>query len=232
MTEEATKRELTPATWSLRDTWWGVAVGLLLAIFVPVILVAPFDPEFEDIGSKLAAQLLLTLCLLGTAIYMVKAAGDGGWRARLVALGWRRFKGTDLLLALAAVFASLICLVVYASLFGVPEQDDIAGDLGLDRGVVLASIAVFFICVLGPMVEETFFRGFAYAGLRGRFSRFPAALISGLIFGGVHAPSGPSAVVPLAVFGTILALLYEETDSIVPCVFAHVINNSIAISGA
>ena len=46
--------------------------------------------------------------------------------------------------------------------------------------------------------------------------RIAAALVSGLIFGGLHAITGLSAVPPLIVFGFILALLYEKTGSIVP----------------
>ena len=55
-----------------------------------------------------------------------------------------------------------------------------------------------------------------FGGLRERLPRLAAALISGLIFGALHAITGLSAVPPLIVFGFILALLYEKTGSIVP----------------
>jgi membrane protease YdiL (CAAX protease family)/uncharacterized RDD family membrane protein YckC len=229
----ATKMTLPP--WSVRQTWRGVGAGLLLAVFTP-LLVAPFDPDFSSLGATLVAQALLTLSLIGTAIYVARGAASS-WRridvrAALRALGWRRFKATDLLLALGALFSYYLCAAVYVAIFGSPHQDDIADQLGLDRGPILAGLAIFLICVVAPIAEETFFRGMTFAGLRGRLRRLPAALISGAIFGAVHAPSGPSAVVPLAIFGTVLALLFEQTDSIVPGVFAHVINNSIAIAAA
>jgi CAAX protease family protein len=227
---------MTLPPWSVRQTWWGVGIGLLLALFVPLIFVAPFDPDLSSLGATLAAQALLTVALVGTAIYVARGAVRN-WRqidlrAALTALGWRKFKGTDLLLAIGALFSYYLCAAVYVVIFGSPHQEDIADQLGLDRGPFLAGLAVLLICVVAPMAEETFFRGMAFAGLRGRLRRLPAALISGAIFGAVHAPSGPSAVVPLAIFGTVLALLFEQTDSIVPGVFAHVINNSIAIAAA
>ena len=57
------------------------------------------------------------------------------------------------------------------------------------------------IAGLAPIAEELFFRGFVFSGLRSRMTMLPAALISGLVFGLVHAPTGITTVVPLAVLG-------------------------------
>jgi uncharacterized protein len=54
-------------------------------------------------------------------------------------------------------------------------------------------------------------------------------VVVGLIFGIVHAPTGLTAVVPLAALGVALCWLYDRTGSLWPCVFAHVINNSLAL---
>jgi membrane protease YdiL (CAAX protease family) len=59
--------------------------------------------------------------------------------------------------------------------------------------------------------------------------RIGAALVSGVVFGALHALTGVSAVPPLIVFGLILALLYEKTGSIVPCILLHMLNNSVAL---
>ena len=55
-----------------------------------------------------------------------------------------------------------------------------------------------------------------FGGLRERLPFWAAALISGAIFGALHATTGISAVPPLMIFGFLLALLYEKTGSIVP----------------
>ena len=36
---------------------------------------------------------------------------------------------------------------------------------------------------------------------------------------------------PLIFFGFVLALLYEKTGSIVPCILLHMLNNSVALLG-
>ena len=96
--------------------------------------------------------------------------------------------------------------------------------------IVIAVLAVVMIVGLAPIAEELFFRGFVFAGLRTRWSLWPAAITSGLIFGLVHAPTGITTVVPLATLGIALCWLYNRTGSLWPCVIAHMINNGLALA--
>src|SRR5262249_28062103 len=53
--------------------------------------------------------------------------------------------------------------------------------------------------------------------------------VTGLLFGAVHAGSAPVVdLVPLAVLGFALCLLYRFTDSLYPCIATHSLNNSLA----
>lgn len=222
---------LPEITWDLRHTIWGLLAGLFLAAFVAPLLILPFDSDISSLGATLAAQTLLTVALIGTALFVARQKALGGGfdlRATLDRLGWRRFRRS----AIGQLVLTLVLYYIAAALVSIvlkPDQEDIGSELGLDRGILLASVAVFLICIVAPIAEETFFRGFFFAGLRGRLSRIPSALISGIVFGAVHAPTGPTAVIPLAIFGTGLALLYERTGSIWPGIIAHAINNSLAL---
>ncbi len=218
-------------TWSARTTFWGLLAGLFLAVFIAPLLVLPFDPDFSSLGATLAAQVLLTAALLGTAIYIARRPEPlADYRAALRRLGWRSFKPMAIAKMFGVLFAFYVVILLYSTFVTTPEQEDIGSDLGLDRGILLASIVVFLICVVAPIAEETFFRGFLYGGFRQRLSRIPAASISGLIFGLVHAPTGITTVIPLAALGIGLALLYEWTGSIWPGIIAHAINNSLALA--
>jgi len=217
-------------TWGPRKAALGVLAGLFVGALVAPILVLPFDPDLDSLGAILVAQLLLDVIVFATAIQIARGGGAFDFRAAVGRLGWRRFKPSALALALGTLVAYFIAVAVYIGLFGQPHQKDVGGELGLNKGIVGAVCAVILIAVVAPIAEETFFRGFLFGGLRSKWPRIPAALVSGLVFGGVHAPEGPTAVVPLAILGFALALLYEETGSLWPCILAHSVNNSLALS--
>jgi len=82
------------------------------------------------------------------------------------------------------------------------------------------------ICVLVPIGEELFFRGFVYGTLR-RWGIPLAATLSALFFGAVHQQL--VHFLPIFVLGVILALLYERTRSLLPVMLVHGVNNAVAI---
>ncbi|HEX3735463.1 MAG TPA: type II CAAX endopeptidase family protein [Solirubrobacterales bacterium] len=140
-------------------------------------------------------------------------------------LGVRRFRPSALKWMGAAVGAYLLFAALYSSLIVEPHQKDIAEGFGA------LPVKILLIVVLAPISEEVCFRGMLFGGLREKLPRLGAALISALIFGGLHALTGVSAVPPLIVFGFVLALLYEKTGSILPGIVLHMLNNSIALLG-
>ena len=132
---------------------------------------------------------------------------------------------------LLALFVYYLFAGLFSSLVLEPEQEDISNELGVgDESLFIAVTAVVLIAGLAPISEELFFRGFVFSGLRSRMSLWPAAVISGLVFGLVHAPTGITTVVPLAVLGAVLAWLYDRTGSLWPPVIAHAFNNALALA--
>jgi membrane protease YdiL (CAAX protease family) len=82
-------------------------------------------------------------------------------------------------------------------------------------------------------MEETFFRGFLFGGLRGRWGFFAAALASGLLFAVAHID--PLVFIPFTAVGMIFAWGYVYSGSLLASVIAHLLFNSIsfglAVSG-
>jgi membrane protease YdiL (CAAX protease family) len=222
---------VAPVPWTTGTTFRWLLGGLLLAIIVPPLLVAPFDPDLKGDGALLAAQAMFDGLLLFVALGV---ASD--WKFRplgrpLRLLGLRPFRLSAIWIMLATLVAYYIAAGLFASLVLKPDQEDIGGELGVGNpSVVIAVAAVLMIVLLAPIAEELFFRGFVFAGLRTRWSLWPAAITSGLIFGSVHAPTGITTVVPLAVLGFALCWLYDRTGSLWPCVIAHMINNGLALA--
>jgi CAAX protease family protein len=226
-----TGRRFRPVPWTPRDTLWGLIGGLALAIIIPPLVVAPFDPDLSGDGALLAAQAIFDGLLLMVAVGMASNWKFRPLRVPLERLGMRPFALSALGLLVATLVAYYIAAGLFATYVLQPNQEDVGGELGVGNpSIAVAVTAVVMIAVLAPVAEELFFRGFVFAGLRSRWSLWPAALTSGLIFGLVHAPTGITTVVPLAALGFALCWLYDRTGSLWPCVIAHAINNGLALA--
>ena len=213
---------------------WGAgvaALGALGAIFAGVFLGIPviaLDPEVGTDEASAAANIALQVATVaGFLIVPILIATRGdlstNWTTLSKRLGINGFGWEDLGWALLAYLAYLSIAGTYAQLVGVPEQDDIAdffGPIGMQ---------ILLIVFAASISEEICFRGMLYGGLRTDMGPIPAAVISGVIFGGLHALTGISAVPVLIALGITLALLFEKTGSIVPGILLHSVNNSLAL---
>jgi membrane protease YdiL (CAAX protease family) len=222
----STKPTFPYANWGPLAAVLGVllALGTGLVLSIPVVLADhPGDGDLSD-NANAVVQLATALGFL--LVPFAIAAGRGATvREAARQLGLRRFKPSAVKWMFAAVGAYLLFAIAYIAIFGAPEQKDIADDFGT------VPLQILLIVIAAPISEEVCFRGLLFGGLRERWPRIAAALISGLIFGGLHATTGISAVPPLIMFGFVLALLYEKTGSIVPAIILHMLNNSVALLG-
>ena len=214
---------------------WGpgaALLGVVLALATGVVLAVPAAIVGHDDSGELTtfgnvgAQLATALGFLMVPMAIAAQRGAEGVPEILRRLGVRRFRvGSALKWMAAAIGAYLVFATVYSLLILEPHQKDIAEGFGA------LPVQVLLIVVAAPVSEEVCFRGMLYGGLREKLPRLGAALLSGLIFGGLHALTGISAVPPLIVFGFLLSLLYEKTGSIVPGIILHMLNNSVALLG-
>lgn len=210
---------------------WAAVLGVLLALGTGIVLSVPalvidHPPSGGELSDVANVFVQLATALGFLLVPFAIAAGRGASvREAATQLGLRKFRPGAIKWMFAAIGAYLLFAIVYTAVFGSPHQKDIAEDFGT------VPVQVLLIVIAAPISEEVCFRGFLFGGLRERLPRLAAALISGLIFGGLHATTGVSAVPPLIVFGFILALLYEKTGSIWPGILLHMLNNSVALLG-
>jgi membrane protease YdiL (CAAX protease family) len=122
---------------------------------------------------------------------------------------------------------------VWVAAVNVHQKDNLPDKLGANSSsIALAAVAVL-VCVVAPIAEEFFFRGFFFPALKGAAGRWGAAVLTGLVFGAIHGGSAPVGyLVPLAFFGFVLCLLYERTGSLLPCMALHSLNNSLALGSS
>ena len=203
-----------------------LALGAGVVLSIPALIVdSPGEGDFST-GANVVVQLATALGFLLVPLAIAARWGAASVGEGLRRLGVRGFRpGTALKWMAAAIGAYLVLAALYAGIFGVPEQKDIAEGFGA------LPVQILLIVIAAPVSEEICFRGMLFGGLRRRYPRVAAALLSALIFGGLHALTGLSAVAPLIAFGFILCLLYEKTGSIVPGIILHMLNNSAALIG-
>jgi membrane protease YdiL (CAAX protease family) len=201
-----------------------LATGLVLSIPVVLLEHPPSGGELSDAANALV-QLATAIGFVLVPLAIAAQRGAPSLAAAARRLGLRGFPRSSGKWMLAAIGAYLLFSTVYIALIGQPKQKDIAEGFGA------VPVQVLLIVIAAPISEEVCFRGMLFGGLRERMPRLLAALVSALVFGGLHATTGISAVPPLIGFGFILALLYEKTGSIVPGILLHMLNNSVALLG-
>ena len=213
------------ANWGAGTALVGVLAALAagIAIGIPAVIAGHKDDGDLTTLGNVGVQLATALGFLLVPMAIAAQRGASGM-AILRRLGVRRFRPSALKWMAAAIGAYLLFAAFYSLLIVQPEQKDIAEGFGS------VPVQVLLIVIAAPVSEEVCFRGMLFGGLRRNLARIPAALLAGLIFGGLHALTGISAVPPLMAFGFILCLLYEKTGSIVPGILLHMLNNSVALA--
>jgi membrane protease YdiL (CAAX protease family) len=182
------------------------------------------DGKLTTLGS-IISQLATELGFLLVPFALASMRGSSSIQESLRRLGFRGFKPSAFGWMALAFALYLGFTIFYSLVITEPKQKDIAESFGP------TVVQVLLIVIAAPIAEETCFRGMLFGGLREKLPRLAAALVTGLIFGALHALTGVTAVPPLIVFGFVLALLYERTGSIVPGILLHMVNNSIALLG-
>jgi membrane protease YdiL (CAAX protease family) len=212
--------------------WYGfAALGVALILTVVggglffAILSAATGVKSDASGVTLVLTLVQDVALAGSAIWLASQTR----RPRPRDFGLR---GTPFLRGLKwAAIAFAIYFVfnlIYVAAVHPDTQQTTLKDLGAGNGAVITILIGVLVVGVAPFVEEFFFRGFFYGALRTQIPFLGAALIDGLVFGLVHAPTGVEAVPPLIALGFALCVAYEATGSILPGVVLHALNNMIA----
>ena len=178
------------------------------------------DTVSDSAGFTLTATFAQELLFVGAAIFTAAQFA----RPTPAQFGFRSFPLSALGWTAGAFAAYLGASAIYGSLIDIPTEDL---PFANDPSTLLAVVIGIFVIGIAPPVEEFFFRGFLYQALRGRFGVVLGAVASGLIFGVIHLEAVEQMGI-LAILGVILALLFERTGTLWPCIFVHTVNNAFA----
>ncbi len=222
-------------------TWWLsllFAGVLLFVMFVPATVLLAFLfvggwAHMKDLQTLswplLAAQVFSYATTLALMLPVLPLLANRTWPQ----LGLRAPRLGDVGFALAGAVAMVAATVAAGAaeqaIFHLKPDEVQVQLLRSARGGMIGAF-VFFACVAAPFVEELTFRGFIFNALRRYSPVWVAALGSSILFGLAHwQPGNAGALLPLAVAGAVLALVYYRTGSLVASMLTHALFNSVTV---
>ncbi len=226
----------------LENDWpaWMAPAALLGALALATICALIIDIPAAAFGVKITSSNLpggleIADTVVQEVVFVVTVllfAQMGARKVRAAQLGLRRGAMPWFWIGALVVGTQLCFLlfnVLWATVLDVNTKEKVLEQLGANEGTGLLLLSAALTCVLAPICEEILFRGFIFSALRKWKGTWPAALLTGIAFGGAHAGSAPLIdLVPLAALGVGLCVLYRLTRSLYPCMATHALNNSIA----
>ena len=214
----------------------GLAGGVFAASIVAVVgHSAGSSLSHPSPAVSLTGDLVFDLAFVGSALYFSAVRG----RPRASDFGFKRVRPRRAVGAiLAAGVAYYALTAIYAAVFKLHGHDKLPSELGAGKSTAALIAAGVFVCVVAPVIEEFFFRGFLFGVLRrwrirvgGRdLGTWVAAVVTGILFGLAHTGSASAVyLVPLGFLGFVLCIVRWKTGSLYPCMALHSINNSLAL---
>jgi membrane protease YdiL (CAAX protease family) len=214
----------------------GLALGTLGSLIVELVgRTGGSSVSHPTPAVTIIADIVFDLGFVLAAVYLTSIRG----RARPSDFGFRRVRiATAAKVTVLAAIAYYVVTAVYVAVFHLHGKDKLPSDLGSTHSTAALVAAAIFVCVIAPIAEEFFFRGFIFGALRrwkievaGRdLGTWLAAVVTGLLFGLAH--TGSAAVqylVPLGFLGFVLCIVRWRTRSLYPCIALHSANNSFAL---
>ena len=215
------------------DRWppWIGPAALVAAfaaiVIVGAIIVFAWNPDGGDIppGALQLTTYIQDIFFIGAALLFA------GFTSRPTAVDFgliptRFWRGFWLTVGVGVGFYALAA--GWIALIGAEAEDDVS-DLGVEDSTTLLVTGAILLTVLAPVAEEILFRGLVFRALRNWAGVWLGAILAGALFGVIHAGSSPvEFLVPLAMLGVGLCLLYQWTGSLYPCIALHAANNTLA----
>jgi membrane protease YdiL (CAAX protease family) len=193
---------------------WSLIV-FLLALPVVGFVVVRFLPD-QEMMTVLGAFFAIGLLAVAVAVAPLG-------RAAPPALGLRPANWKY------AVFGALgtLALSVAVSQLGIEPQ-------GMKQVIEILpgnlALSLVLLAVLAPLVEELIFRGLLYGWVTGRWGSLAGLIVSSVAFAAAHYE--PAHVVLVLPLGFFFGWLRRRTDSLLPSLFSHIVNNGFALLAA
>lgn len=228
------------APWGLLDIFLGVIVALGVGLIgsIPFLLasieIAGGSSKVDNDPNALAVQLIGGSLLEFAFVLAVWLFAVRKYKVNWSAIGFRRPQRGSWWLGFVMFLAAMAIVIAFGLILSALDQSPDTDLPGLAyRNVFPALILVILTVVLAPLMEEIFFRGFAYQGFARRWGIVAGITASGILFGSAHFlnPGGLYVAWPIMLIGALFAWGVYYSKSILPSIAAHFLFNGVQIAG-
>lgn len=219
--------------------WWDIlrVVAMLIGgvlLFCLLLFVALIT--FSILGRDVDAPIMTNVVSIG--FYVILFVGIYWCTVRRygsawAALGVRRVSWWWLLISPACFGCMLLIAMVIqralAILMGQPFFNPQVQMLTQGKPLRPIDLVLQLLCVaiVGPIVEELFFRGMLYPVMRRHAPAWIAIVLNAALFAMLHFI--PIMLPMLFVSGVVFALVRERTDSLIPGMLIHSLQNAVFV---
>jgi membrane protease YdiL (CAAX protease family) len=138
------------------------------------------------------------------------------------------FKEQKKTLPFIALIPFLFSILFYTIVFGILDVKSNRNDGEMGELFQENTILYFlFLCIMAPIAEELFFRRFLFARISKKRGLVIGYLVSLFPFALIHI--SPPNIIHALFLGSFFTYLFYRTNSIIPAIIAHAINNLIPI---
>lgn len=207
--------------------WQGLGFGLLayiISIFASTYFVQyAFPKSLSDLDITIATYTISSLLLVGCVLGFLKLKNFSLHRF----MG--KFNPKELLYVPLFYIGYFVVTYIVQALLGLIQGYN-AGQsqsFGLDNASGLSLVGVLIVLVLlPPIAEEMVFRGIIFRGMRRKWGRVVAAIVTSLLFGAAHGQWNVAA--DTFVLSLFLIAALETTESLYVPMALHMLKNFIA----
>lgn len=200
----------------------------ILAIMISLMMIGVSEGPSFSISSIMIEVILIPMILL--FIYL---DGSLDRTKELLRIGSiKRGLSLGLGIPIVAMIVDNIAVFIYAIafilFFGEPSTvTELPGGTSWESSSLALVLTFISICVLTPISEELLFRGYILDSLNRLHGKWPAIIISSMIFGLVHFD--PFTIGMATIGGIIYGWIRIRTGSLIPGIVAHSMWNTMAL---
>ena len=212
-----------------------LGIALIYLIFSGLIMGSLYSPQQTEVmpsSSGLIASIGLQFMLAGIATIMVfQRIHPVAW----LGLRWPQWPWVFLIAPCTVIAMWSIFLVLQHSGYmrwieslGVKTVQDSVKLLQTSNDHVVLGLMAFAAVIVAPICEEIVFRGYLYPASKKFAGPWVAAIFTALFFASAHGSL--VALLPLFIFGLVLAYAYEKTGSLWAPIAIHLCFNGATVA--